>query len=104
MTRKDSIGQYLRLAGILARALNHLPRGGVSLNVRLLRGLTGKALSCGCLVGTYETYDGRVVTIVDARGDACSDATHRVRAVMVGALEPTLVQVKEARAQVRRGL
>jgi hypothetical protein len=44
--------------------------------VRLLRGLAGKALTCGCLAGTYETYDGAVVTMIDARGPRCVDPNH----------------------------
>jgi hypothetical protein len=43
---------------------------------RILRGLTSHVLACGCLVGVYETYDGRIVTVLDARGDACHDAAH----------------------------
>jgi hypothetical protein len=42
----------------------------------ILRGLTSRHLPCGCVVGVYETYDGRVVSIVDVRGDRCEDARH----------------------------
>jgi len=45
--------------------------------MRILRGLSSKWLPCECLVGVYETYDGLVVTIVDAKGTACADASHR---------------------------
>jgi hypothetical protein len=38
---------------------------------RILRGLTGKRLDCGCVLGVYETYDGRVITVLDERGRAC---------------------------------
>ena len=34
---------------------------------RILRGLTSRHLSCGCVLGVYETYDGRVVIIIDVR-------------------------------------
>ena len=44
--------------------------------MRLLRGLTGRVLPCGCLVGVYETYGGKVVGSIDARGAACDD--HRL--------------------------
>ena len=45
--------------------------------MRILRGLSSKWLPCECLVGVYETYDGLVVTIVDAKGTGCEDASHR---------------------------
>jgi hypothetical protein len=64
-----------------------------------LRGLGGKALSCGCLVGTYETYDGDVVTIVDARGGACADRAHQVHAILP---EPVPMSTpRDERADVR---
>ena len=44
--------------------------------MRILRGLTGRSLPCGCLAGVYETYDGEIVGILDARGPSCSDRTH----------------------------
>ena len=40
--------------------------------MRLLRVLTGQLLPCGCLVGIYETYEGRVVASIDARGHDCN--------------------------------
>jgi hypothetical protein len=45
--------------------------------MRILRGLSSKWLPCECLIGVYETYDGLVVTIVDAKGTGCADASHR---------------------------
>jgi len=45
--------------------------------MRILRGLSSKWLPCECLVGIYETYDGSVVTIVDAKGTGCTDPAHR---------------------------
>lgn len=42
----------------------------------ILRGLSSRLLSCGCLAGVYETYEGQVVTIVDARGPKCTVSTH----------------------------
>ena len=44
---------------------------------RILRGLTSHRLACGCTQGVYETYDGRVVAILDARGEGCPIAEHR---------------------------
>ena len=35
--------------------------------MRILRGLTGRMLSCGCVIGAYETYQGTVVWILDER-------------------------------------
>ena len=41
--------------------------------MRLLRGLAGEVLTCGCLAGVYETYEGRVVVTIDARGASIAD-------------------------------
>jgi hypothetical protein len=43
---------------------------------RILRGLSSRVLPCGCLLGIYETYEGRVIGLVDARAAACSDSGH----------------------------
>ena len=43
---------------------------------RILRGLGSQRLPCGCLLGIYETYDGRVVSILDAQGRECEDNGH----------------------------
>ena len=53
------------------------------MHMRVLRGLSGKALPCGCLVGTYEMYDGRVTTMIDARGGRCSEPGHAVGATVI---------------------
>ncbi len=45
--------------------------------MRILRGLSSRSLPCGCLAGVYETYDGDVVAIVDAKGSTCAHATHQ---------------------------
>ena len=50
--------------------------------MRLLRGLSGRVLSCGCLVGVYETYDGAVVATIDARGSRCQAAQHRLHSTV----------------------
>lgn len=44
--------------------------------MRIHRGLSSRLLSCGCLAGVYETYDGQVVGIIDARGESCAEETH----------------------------
>jgi hypothetical protein len=44
--------------------------------MRILRGLSSRLLPCGCLVGVYETYEGEIVGILDARNPSCADATH----------------------------
>lgn len=44
--------------------------------MRILRGLSSRFLPCGCLAGIYETYEGEVVGILDARGPACADGSH----------------------------
>jgi hypothetical protein len=58
--------------------------------MRILRGLSSKFLPCGCLTGVYETYDGTVVGIVDAKGAACLVAAHRNgKRIPVDASAPT---------------
>jgi hypothetical protein len=42
----------------------------------------GRVLPCGCLIGTYETWTRKLVTIVDARGDTCSDGAHAMNAIV----------------------
>jgi hypothetical protein len=44
--------------------------------MRILRGLTSRLLPCGCVAGIYETYDGRVVTLLDERQSTCQDRNH----------------------------
>jgi len=44
--------------------------------MRILRGLSSKSLPCGCLAGVYETYDGHVVSIVDAKSTGCPIRSH----------------------------
>jgi hypothetical protein len=44
--------------------------------MRILRGLSSKTLPCGCLAGVYETYDGQVVAIVDAKSTGCPNRSH----------------------------
>jgi hypothetical protein len=63
-------------------ALNFSWGTEVSMNMRLLRGLSGRVLECGCLVGVYETYDGAVVATIDARGPVCRASDHRLHAVI----------------------
>ena len=53
--------------------------------MRILRGLTGRTLSCGCLAGAYETYGGEIVWIVDARDPACGNTTHAAGQQLAGA-------------------
>jgi len=48
----------------------------------ILRGLDSRLLSCGCLIGIYETYSGKTLSIVDARGERCRDGTHRLNNVI----------------------
>jgi len=44
--------------------------------MRILRGLTSRVLSCGCIAGVYETYDGDVVTLLDDRQSTCANRLH----------------------------
>jgi hypothetical protein len=50
--------------------------------MRFLRGLGGRVLSCGCLVGVYETYGSGVVATIDACGPACNQPTHRLHGIV----------------------
>jgi len=43
---------------------------------RILRGLSSRLLPCGCLLGVYETYEGTVIGLVDAKAAHCGDAEH----------------------------
>jgi hypothetical protein len=62
--------------------LNHSHLGGVLTHVRLLRGLAGHVLPCGCLVGVYETYNKDVVATIDACGPRCETPGHRLHQVV----------------------
>ena len=44
--------------------------------MRILRGLSSRFLPCGCLAGIYETYEGEIVSLVDAHAATCADSTH----------------------------
>lgn len=44
--------------------------------MRILKGLSSRLLSCGCVAGIYETYDGQVVTLLDERSRECNDRNH----------------------------
>jgi hypothetical protein len=57
--------------------------------MRILRGLSSKWLPCECLVGIYETYDGLVVMIVDAKGTGCADTSHRTGHIISRELSQT---------------
>lgn len=50
--------------------------------MRILRGLGSRFLSCGCLAGVYETYDGQTVTILDAVGKTCAEPSHKKGSVV----------------------
>jgi hypothetical protein len=67
--------------------------------MRILRGLSSKSLPCGCLAGVYETYDGVVVAIVDAKSTGCSNLSH-IDGKIVPADDPSRV----TSALVDRGL
>ena len=65
-----------------------------NLMMRLRRGVAGRVLPCGCLVGIYETYDGSVVATIDAKGSACPQDVHVLHAVVVEAsVEPADIRV-----------
>jgi hypothetical protein len=43
---------------------------------RILRGLSSKLLRCGCLLGVYETYEGAIVGLIDAKAAGCTVVSH----------------------------
>jgi hypothetical protein len=43
---------------------------------RILRGLSSRQLRCGCVLGIYETYEGTVVGLIDAKGSSCAIRAH----------------------------
>ena len=44
---------------------------------RILRGLGSRLLPCGCLLGVYETYEGTVIGLIDAKASVCAIDTHQ---------------------------
>ncbi|HET9831108.1 MAG TPA: hypothetical protein VFP91_05350 [Vicinamibacterales bacterium] len=55
----------------------------------ILKGLGSRVLSCGCMVGIYETYGGTTVAMIDAVDPACLEPTHRLGAVVnLSVVEP----------------
>jgi hypothetical protein len=44
--------------------------------MRILRVVRSAILSCGCLVGRYETYAGGTVSFIDWRDQRCPHASH----------------------------
>jgi hypothetical protein len=50
--------------------------------MRILRGVGSRILPCGCLVGLYETYNGRVIAVIDGCSATCTDPSHRVNAAL----------------------
>jgi hypothetical protein len=46
--------------------------------MRVRQAIAGFVLPCDCLGAVYETDAGRLVPIVDARGDSCTEPGHRV--------------------------
>ncbi len=45
--------------------------------MRILKGLRSSALPCGCVAGVYETYDGKIVTLIDTPNASCADPAHK---------------------------
>ena len=44
--------------------------------------VSSRLLSCGCLVGVYDTWSGWVVAAVDAPGHACAHDGHEANRVL----------------------
>ena len=61
--------------------------------MRILKGLSSRLLPCGCVAGVYETYEGEIVTIIDAPGPSCADTAHAE-----GNVIPNPVTAEAARA------
>ena len=54
----------------------------VSPRMRFLRGLGGRVLPCGCLVGIYETYNSGAVATIDVKSTDCDRADHGLHQVV----------------------
>ena len=63
-------------SGIVAHRLTWRER------LQICRCVGGTPLACGCLLGHYETYAGRTLTVVDHRCARCGHAGHEVDAVL----------------------
>lgn len=50
--------------------------------MRILRVVGSVRLTCGCLVGRYETFAGPIISVIDARSHRCCDASHQVGTVL----------------------
>ena len=50
--------------------------------MRILHGLGSRVLGCGCLVGVYETYDKRVVAMIEVVGRQCRERDHTLHAAL----------------------
>lgn len=62
--------------------------------MRILRGLSSRFLACGCLAGVYETYDGRIVTMIDVPGSGCGAAHTAGKIVPIDLSPQTEVAVR----------
>jgi hypothetical protein len=51
-------------------------RVGFWKSISIRCGVGSRLLPCGCLVGRYETFDGQLLEIIDARGAACALDDH----------------------------
>jgi hypothetical protein len=56
--------------------------------MRVLRGVGGYLLPCGCLVGRYETYRGEVIEVIDAAASDCREPSHRTGDQIAPAAHP----------------
>jgi hypothetical protein len=62
---------------------------------RILRGLSSRLLPCGCLLGIYETYEGQVVGLVDAKATRCAISAHDDGKVLPIADRPPATRVDD---------
>jgi hypothetical protein len=44
--------------------------------------LGGRVLPCGCLVGSYETWRGDVVDVLDAHDARCRERVHAIDSIV----------------------
>jgi len=44
--------------------------------MRILKGLSSRRLTCGCVVGIYETYGAEIVALIDSRERTCDRKEH----------------------------
>src|SRR5262245_54376072 len=87
-TRTDMFLTSLLTSFTSTTSRHHVPTlYGWSPGLRAL--LNGAVLSCGCLAGTYVTWSGTTVDVIDAKGCTCGVSAHIDHAIVPHGLAST---------------